>query len=196
MVHFFTGNGFQQGSRGRYWIALLLAAIIGISTHGSASLSDTWQPSDIRSWVEIETPPGWSVTPGKNESESPDSAWITAYSGDKRTRLNFFLEHNQNEMTIHEITAYQNEQMSSRGFRICMTKEPVISSVENSTSYRQTYVRGSGDAAVIGTFLYPGWGQAHYTLIMEGSSAVAEYYEDIPPHMQEHIRPVFENQRE
>lgn len=130
-----------------------------------------------------------------NETTSPDSALITAYSPDKNTRLTYMLEHNQDEMSIDGIRKYQSRYMSQLGFRICMTKDPVIGEESDRTLFRQVYVRGEEDAAVIGTIVYPGWGQAHYALIMEGPGAVAEFYESIPQHMQDHIRPVLKEEK-
>ncbi len=125
-----------------------------------------------------------------NETTKPDNALVNAYSPDKNTWLKYILDHNQDYVSIDKIRKNQSSYMSQLGFRICMTKDPVIEEKTDHTSFRQVYVRGVEDAAVIGTIVYPGWGQAHYVLVMEGPGAVAEYYESIPPLMQDHIRPV------
>jgi len=84
--------------------------------------------------------------------------------------------------------------MSKLGFRICQTKDPIREENQDYTAYRQTYVRGNDDAAVIGTILYPGWGVGHYILVMEGPDAVKQYYESIPPQVIGHLRPSNQNQ--
>ncbi|MFH0966956.1 MAG: hypothetical protein V1862_04645 [Methanobacteriota archaeon] len=157
---------------------------------GPVMASDSWQQVEVRPWVQIEIPPGWNLMSEKNVTPNPDSALITAYSPDNNTRLTYTLEYNQNKMTIDQIRKYQSRYMSQLGFRICMTKDPVIEEKSDHSFFRQVYVRGGEDAAVIGTLVYPGWGQVHYALVMEGPEAVAEYYESIPPLMQDHIRPV------
>jgi hypothetical protein len=168
-------------------IAGLLIIYCGIISGVSA---EDWQPEEVRKWVYLDTPSGWSVTSELDESDSPEKAIVTTISNDKKTRIKYILDHNQDEMSTSDIKTYQSQYMSRNGFRICLTKDPVIAITDKGTSYQQTYVRGTGDAAVMGTLIYPGWGQAHYALIMEGQQAVANYYELLPPQIQDHIRPV------
>ncbi len=125
-----------------------------------------------------------------NETAKPDDVTLKAVSPDTNSRLTYILTHTPEPMTINEIQQFQSSYMSKLGFRICKTKDPIKEESTDHTAYRQTYVRGSDDAAVIGTVTYPGWGVAHYILVMQGSDAVADYYESIPPQVAGHIRPV------
>jgi len=169
-------------------LKIILAAII-ILTGSTPVSADIWQPEEMRPWALTDIPHGWSVVSEKNETENPDNAAFTASSPDKKTRIKYILDQTHKEMTKDEIKTFQAGYMSKLGFRICMTKDPIITTDNEKMSYQQTYVRGTEDAAVIGSLIYPEWGQAHYALIMEGSQAVADYYELIPPLMHEHIRP-------
>ena len=170
---------------------LILSLILGfIFFPAGISAAETWQPVDARSWVHTDIPPGWSSSIEKNETISPDSVIITAYAPDKNTRITYNLEHNQDILTKEAIQKFQSEYMSTRGFRVCMTKDPIEEEKNGTIIFRQTYVRGTGDAAVISTLMKPGWGQAHYILVMEGPQAVADNYESIPVLIQDHISPV------
>ena len=181
---------YVTSGKGRIRFCPIIPLIFAAFIIFPAMASDTWQPVEARSWALIDAPPGWTSLSENNETTSPDSAVITAYSPDKKTRLRYILEHNHDEMTIEQIRKYQSSYMSQLGYRICQTKDPIIEENGDQTSFRQVYVRGTSDAAVIGTMVYPGWGQAHYALVMEGPDAVSQFYESIPPLMQEHIRPV------
>ena len=74
------------------------------------------------------------------------------------------------------------------GFESAEPRIPIQEVRADHTTFRQTYVRGSDDAAVIGTITYPGWGSAHFILVMEGPDAVAAYYETLPPRIGDHIK--------
>jgi hypothetical protein len=171
-------------------VTITLTMFMTVIQTGTATTVGSWQPVEIRPWAHIDTPAGWNTIDEKNETISPDSALFTAVSPDKKSRIIYILEHNQDTMTIDTIRAFQSNFMSTLGFRICMTKDPVFGEKPDHTSFRQVYVRGTTDAAVIGTAVYPGWGQAHYILVMEGPEAVGELYESIPPVMEDHIRPI------
>lgn len=177
----------------RCMIAVML--LLGTVCIGAVA-ENAWQPVDVKPWVQIDTPPGWTSMPDKTDAENPDSGRITAYSPGDNARLKYILDHTTDTMSLNEIRQFQSSYMSKLGFRICMTKDPVILEGADQSLYQQVYVRGTGDAAVIGTLSYPGWGQAHYVLIMEGKSAVDQYYESLPPVMGEHIRPVISSSGE
>lgn len=193
-------NDLGMGSSLTWWISSVFNQIrsqgttfcilIALTCIGSVTASDSWLPVEERPWIHIEIPPGWNSISEINETTQPDNARVTAYSPDKKSRLLYILDHNQDEMSIDGIRKYQISYMSQLGFRICMTKDPVIEENTDYTFFKQVYVRGVEDAAVIGTIAYPGWGQAHFVLVMEGPEDVAEYYESIIPLMQDHIRPV------
>jgi len=171
-------------------ISVVLFFLVIISTYGT--LAETWQPSAVRSWVLADTPVGWTVSIDSNESIQPDSATIKAVSPDMNSRLTYVLNHSDKPISIGEIQQYQSSYMSRLGFRICKTKDPIREETTDHTAYRQTYVRGSDDAAVIGTVAYPGWGVGHYILVMEGPDAVAKYYESIPAQIAGHIKPIMQ----
>jgi hypothetical protein len=158
------------------------------------SIADMWQPLEARSWVQTDMPAGWSVSVDTNETVKPDDVTIKAISPDMDSRLTYILKHSPDPITINEIQQFQNSYMSNLGFRICKTKDPIREEDQEHTAYRQTYVRGSDDAAVIGTVSYPGWGVGHYILVMEGPDAVKQYYESIPPQVIGHIKPSNKNQ--
>jgi hypothetical protein len=176
-------------SRHRGYILLVILFFSLLS--GGACASDPWQPVQTPDWVRADMPAGWSTSVEMNTSENPDYCKVVAYSPDKNSRLTYILDHTEEEMGRNEIRQYQNSYMSKIGFRICKTKDPVVDEKNSTLSYRQTYVRGTDDAAVIGTIACPGWGQAHYILVMEGPQAVADHYESLPMLIQEHIRPDF-----
>jgi|GEM_PF-3129515 len=169
-------------------ILLFLFLLVVICSHGVIAV--TWQPVDARSWVKIDTPAGWSASVDANETTKPDDVTIRAVSPDTNSRLTYILTRTIDPISINDIQQYQSSYMSKLGFRICKTKDPIRDESPDHTSYRQTYVRGNDDAAVIGTVAYPGWGVGHYILVMEGPGAVAEYYESIPPQVAGHIAPV------
>ncbi|MDD1730014.1 MAG: hypothetical protein LUQ50_13205 [Methanospirillum sp.] len=156
----------------------------------SPVVADSWQPVEVRSWVQADTPAGWSVSVDKNETVQPDTAKVTAISPDTDSRLTYILEHNANPMTEDEIQQYQSGYMSRLGFRICKTKDPIRDETADHTFFRQTYVRGTDDAAVIGTLVYPEWGVGHFVLVMEGADAVARDYESLPPSVSDHLVPI------
>jgi len=169
-------------------ILLLLFLLVFICSSGV--IAESWQQSEARSWVKVDTPVGWSVSVDANETAKPDDVTLKAVSPDTNSRLTYILARTPNPMTINEIQQFQSSYMSKLGFRICKTKDPIKEESTDHTTYRQTYVRGNDDAAVIGTITYPGWGVGHYILVMQGHDAVAEYYESIPPQVTGHIRPV------
>nr|WP_319538227.1 hypothetical protein [uncultured Methanospirillum sp.] len=167
---------------------LLLFLLLVFCSHGV--IADAWQPSEARSWVKVDTPVGWSVSVDANETAKPDDVTLKAVSPDTNSRLTYILARTPEPLTINEIQQFQSSYMSKLGFRICKTKDPIKDENADHTAYRQTYVRGIDDAAVIGTVTYPGWGIGHYILVLQGTDAVAKYYESIPPQVAEHIRPV------
>jgi hypothetical protein len=167
-------------------VSLIFLVIIG----SYVTLAETWQPTAVRSWVQADTPVGWTVSIDSNESAQPDSATVKVVSPDMNSRLTYILDHSDKPISIGEIQQYQSSYMSRLGFRICKTKDPIREETSDHTAYRQTYVRGNDDAAVIGTVAYPGWGVGHYILVMEGPDAVAKNYESIPPQIAGHIKPV------
>ncbi len=153
-------------------------------------VADSWQPVEVRSWVQADIPAGWSVSVDNNETVQPDTAKVTAISSDTNSRLTYILEHNADPMTEGEIQQYQSGYMSRLGFRICKTKDPIRDETAEHTFFRQTYVRGTDDAAVIGTLVYPGWGVGHFVLVMEGADAVSRDYESLPPSVSDHLIPI------
>ncbi|WP_325628998.1 hypothetical protein [Methanospirillum sp.] len=173
-------------------ISLFMVILLGFIPCGS--IADMWQPSEARSWVQADTPAGWSVSVDTNETAKPDDVTIRATSPDMNSELTYILAHSPDPITINEIQQFQNGYMNKLGFRICKTKDPIREENQDHTAYRQTYVRGSDDAAVIGTISYPGWGVGHYILVMEGPDAVKQYYESIPPQVIGHLRPSNQNQ--
>lgn len=179
--------GFHVLLTGKITTLLIILTLLAICSSGAIA-AESWQPAKTGSWIIAEIPPEWSII-SETVNESSGSGLVSAQSPDMNSRLTYILEQNQKSMTNNEIQQYQSRYMSRLGFRICMTKDPVISDTPELSSYRQTYVRGSTDAAVMGTLQFPGKG-AHYVLVMEGSSAVAQYYETIPPALTDHIRPV------
>lgn len=166
-------------------ISILLLFCIGL-----VFADDSWQPIDIATDVLIEIPPGWSLIDAGSPDAGGGYSGITAMSPDRTSRLVYTLEKKPGDMNPDSIKQYQVSAMSKRGYRICMTKDPIITSTSGSSSYRQTYVRGSSDAAVIATRVWPEWGRAHATLLMEGSQAVQSYYDTIPPGLLDHITPL------
>lgn len=178
----------QSGYRG--WILTTLFILICGVTPALAATS--WESVPVTSWAETAMPAGWILMTEYNETSNPDYATISAVSPDWTTRLTGILNHTHQEMTRGEIREFQSRQMSQRGFRICKTKDPVISEKDGVSSYQQTYVRGTEDAAVIGTSDHPGWGQIHFILVMEGPPAVSEYYDLLPREISDHLVPVQE----
>ncbi|HWQ66638.1 MAG TPA: hypothetical protein VN372_07190 [Methanospirillum sp.] len=172
---------------------LSFCIILSLAVFGAGvsvvSAADGWQPYEVRPWVQVEIPADWTAVTEKNETISPDSALITATSPGIRTNLKIILEHTPEIPTIEEVKSFQSTYMSGIGFRVCLTKDPIVDVAADQTSYRQTYVRGEDDAAVIGSTLIPGWGYSHYILVMKGANDVGRYYEELPPVMNEHIRP-------
>jgi hypothetical protein len=178
-----------QSIRHPFHIGFLTFLILFLFCNTGVTAADEWSPVKAGTAFQAEIPPGWSLLSDITNVSAADGQ-ITARSPDMNSRLTYTLESEHGPMTNGEIKEYQSRYMSRLGFRICMTKDPIISTEENSSSYRQTYVRGSDDAAVIGTLQFPDHGLAHYILVMEGPDSVAQYYETLPEFMSEHIKPV------
>lgn len=178
----------MKQNRIRWWSLLLFLCFLGTA---GVNATGEWQVVEERSWVSAEMPSGWSSSIESNETASPDTIKIVSLSPGHDARLTCLAEHTPDIMSGYEIPQFQSSYMSKLGFRICKTKDPVIEESEGRLAYRQTYVRGTDDAAVIGTITYRDWGQMHFILVMEGPQAVAEYYESIPTQVQDHIIPVF-----
>lgn len=173
-------------SRQRICIIILLFTGVGL-----VFADDSWQPIDSAANAAIEIPQGWSlIDAGTPDADGAGYDGITAMSPDRSSRLIYTLEKEPGDMDSDAIKSYQVSAMAKRGYRICMTKDPIITSTDDSFSYQQTYVRGSSDAAVIATRVWPAWGRAHVTLLMEGPEAVSAYYDTIPPGLLDHITPL------
>jgi len=176
----------QNGIRG--WVILILSCFFCAT---GVFASGEWQVVQQSSWITAEMPSGWSTSIESNETEDPDLIKIVSLSPDQDARLTCLAEYTQDTMAGDEIRQFQSSYMSKLGFRICKTKDPVIEEKDGHLAYRQTYVRGTDDAAVIGTITYPDWGLAHFILVMQGPQAVSKYYDSIPAQVQDHIIPVF-----
>lgn len=178
----------------RQSICITILLFIGV---GLVFADDSWQLIDSAADAGIEIPPDWNLIDGGTpDADGGGYSGITAISPDRTSRLIYILEKEPGDMTPESIKSYQVSAMAKRGYRICMTKDPIITSSDDSFSYQQTYVRGSSDAAVITTRVWPSWGRAHVTLLMEGPQAVSAYYDTIPPGLLDHITPLPEGEEE
>ena len=153
------------------------------------SASDSWQKTDSPSWVNIEIPPGWNLKATQESNINQSSVTIRSVSPDMSSELVYILDYSQH-ITTGEMESFQNQWMEDSGYRICRTKNPVIRTKSDHSEVKQVFVQGTDKGAVMYSADYPGWGRYHVALLMDGKSAVKEYYETLPQQVPDHIVPI------
>ena len=173
-------------------LLIALCMIISvIGTFGIVSASSDWQQINSPEWVTLEIPPGWTIKENLKMGDDNKTATLTARSPDWQSELFYLLDTSKTGMTFDELQTYQDRWMQGKGYRICKTKDPVKRTKADYISLKQVYVQGTDKGAVMYSASYPDWGVYHGALLMEGTSAVQQYYESIPPQIPDHIIPVF-----
>jgi hypothetical protein len=157
---------------------------------GLASASDDWQKVDSPSWAEVEIPSSWTITTSPQSWDNQSSVTIRSVSPDMNSELVYILDHSTEKLTTNGMQSFQDNWMKDAGFRICRTKDPEIRTKTDHTEVKQVYVQGTDKGAVMYSASYPDWGQYHVALLMDGKSAVSQYYEIIPHQIPDHILPI------
>jgi hypothetical protein len=171
--------------------AVLLFCIfscISINPSSGAGLSG-WQPVNVSTWAQADIPPGWTYTALENAPDDPDVITLEALSPNRESLLRYVFERNPAHASAGELKRSQDRMMNELGFCECQY-EPQFTENENKTVMKQTYIKGSEEGAVVCSAAIPGWGRYRYALMMKGSSAVMDYYEEMPDKLADHIRPV------
>lgn len=168
------------------WIPILfLIAMICIPVAGANS---GWQPVNITPWAQIDIPPGWTFGDITPDPQDPDTATLEAVSPFGDTRLVYVFEKDLNPASAGQLRRSQNQQMSTWGFSCC--GDPLIIENTDQAAVKQIYYKGTDEGAVVCSAAYPGWGRYQYTLLMDGSSSVGNYFDDLPDAVAAHIRPI------
>lgn len=154
----------------------------------TAEVSNGWQPVNITPWAQIDIPPGWTWGDIATDPKDPDTATLEAASPFGDTRLIYVFEKNLNPASAGQLRRSQDQDMSSQGFSCC--GDPSIIENEDQAAVKQIYYKGSEEGAVVCSAAYPGWGRYQYTLLMDGSGSVSNYFDDLPDAVAAHIRPI------
>lgn len=162
---------------------------IGIGISGIVG-ADDWEQTPSPDWAQVEIPSGWTILKDLAITENNQSATFTARSPDWDSELVYILDHSKTDMSIDQMQAYQDQWMQGNGYRICQTKDPMKRTKIDHSSLKQVYVQGSDKGAVMYSASYPDWGQYHVALLMSGTSAVQQYYDSLPPQIEDHILPI------
>lgn len=168
------------------WYCILF--LIVTSLPASAVVNTGWQPVNITPWAQIDIPPGWTWGDITTDTIDPDTATLEAVSPFGDTRLIYVFEKNLNPASAGQLRRSQNQYMSTQGYSCC--GEPSLIENEDQSAVKQIYYKGTEEGAVVCSAAYPGWGRYQYTLLMDGSSSVGNYFDDLPDAVADHIRPI------
>lgn len=163
--------------------------ILFLTIPSAAVVNTGWQPVNITPWAQLDIPPGWSYGTITQDPKDPDQATLEAVAPNGETKLQYVFDKNLNPATAGELRRNQDTYMGSQGFCHC-GGEPSFEEGADRTTMEQIYIKGTNEGAVVCSAAYPGWGRYQYALLMDGTSSVSEYFEDLPDTLAEHIRPI------